>query len=52
MSELDDAIAGMRIRAPSERNRSLTRLLAAASPRLTRLRTAACETCWRSAISR
>jgi metal-dependent HD superfamily phosphatase/phosphodiesterase len=31
MSELDDAIAGMRIRAPSERNRSLTRLLAAAN---------------------
>ena len=31
MSDLDDAIAGMRIRAPSERNRSLTRLLAAAN---------------------
>ena len=31
MSELDDAIAGMRIRAPSERNRRLARLLAAAN---------------------
>jgi len=31
MSDLDDAVAGMRIRAPSERNRSLTRLLAAAN---------------------